>query len=70
MPIVTVEWLIGRSVEKKAHVAAEITRIVAEIGQVAPADVWIRFQDVASEDWAIGGRLQAANQNNRSEDLP
>lgn len=61
MPIVTVEWLTGRSVDKKAQVAEAITRIVADIGAVSPADVWVLFQDVAAHDWAIGGRLQAAD---------
>lgn len=57
MPIVTVEWIEGRSAEQKQALAARITAAVADIGGANPDDVWVVYQDVKPGDWAIGGRL-------------
>lgn len=57
MPMVTVDWLAGRSAEQKQEVAARITAAVAEIGDTDPAGVWVVFRDVAPADWASGGKL-------------
>ncbi|WP_375479808.1 4-oxalocrotonate tautomerase family protein [uncultured Jatrophihabitans sp.] len=57
MPLVTVEWLAGRSVEQKQALAAEITASVSGIGQVGAADVWVIFKDIGRSDWAVGGEL-------------
>jgi 4-oxalocrotonate tautomerase len=57
MPVVTVDWVAGRSRDQKREVAARITATVAEIGGVDPAAVWVVFNDVDPGDWAVGGRL-------------
>ena len=57
MPVVTVEWVAGRTRAQKQAVAARITAAVAEEGGVRPEDVWMVFQDVDPGDWAVGGRL-------------
>lgn len=57
MPIVTVEWIEGRSAEQKQALAAQITAAVADIGGANHADVWVVFHDVKPGDWAVGGRL-------------
>ena len=54
MPIVTVEWIEGRSAEQKLAVAERITAAVAEIGDTDPSSVWL-FRDVPAQDWVIGG---------------
>lgn len=56
--MVTVEWLEGRSVQTKQEVAAGITKIIADLGQVDAASIWVRFDDVSPQDWAIGGVLR------------
>lgn len=57
MPLVTVEWLEGRSTEQKQALAAEITASVSGIAQVGAGDVWVIFRDVRGSDWAVGGEL-------------
>ncbi len=59
MPVVTVDWVAGRSPDQKRDIAERITAAVAEVGGVAPGSVWVVFNDVAPVDWAIGGRLAA-----------
>jgi 4-oxalocrotonate tautomerase len=58
MPILTIEWYEGRSVEQKRELARRLTEIVAEVGEAHPEDVWIRFVDSPKSEWAIGGELQ------------
>ena len=55
MPIVTVEWIEGRSAEQKQAVAERITAAVAEIGATEPTGVWVLFRDMPAQDWVIGG---------------
>jgi 4-oxalocrotonate tautomerase len=57
MPNVIVEWIEGRSPEQKATLAAEVTEAVCRIGRVDARDVHVRFVDVSTSDWAIGGAL-------------
>ena len=57
MPIVTVEWLQGRSQQQKRQLAQALTRAFVEIAQVPKEQVWIVFRDVPRADWAIGGEL-------------
>lgn len=59
MPVVTVDWVAGRTADQKRDLAARISTAVAEVGGIDPAGVWVIFNDVAKEDWAIGGRLAA-----------
>jgi 4-oxalocrotonate tautomerase len=59
MPMVKVSWIAGRSAEQKKQVAARITEAVAEIGGVSAKNVWVVFDDVDPQDWAIDGRLVA-----------
>jgi len=56
MPVVTVEWLEGRSPQQKAQLAEVLTRAFVDIAKVHPDQVWIVFRDVARSDWAMGGR--------------
>jgi len=57
MPMVTVEWLEGRSAQQKAQLARAITEAFVEQAKVSPEQVWIVFRDVARADWAMGGKL-------------
>ena len=57
MPMVTVEWLEGRTEQQKAKLADALTKAFVEIANVARDQVWIVFKDVKRSDWAMGGRL-------------
>ena len=57
MPIVSVEWLEGRSQQQKRELVKAITQAFVEIAQVSKEQVWIVFQDVKRSDWAMGGKL-------------
>ncbi|WP_457145805.1 tautomerase family protein [Mycobacterium sp. URHB0021] len=57
MPMVRVSWVTGRSAEQKKQLAARITVAVAEIGDVSAKNVWVVFDDVDPQNWAVEGRL-------------
>jgi 4-oxalocrotonate tautomerase len=54
MPIVTVQWLAGRTPAQKTAAAARLTDVIADVAQIDRDDVWVIFQDVARDDWVIG----------------
>lgn len=57
MPVVTVEWLEGRSAEEKRQVAQALTQAFVDLARVPADQVWIVFRDVRREDWAMNGEL-------------
>ena len=57
MPMVTVEWLEGRTPQQKAQLADAVTNAFVEIAKVSKDQVWIVFQDVKRSDWAMAGKL-------------
>lgn len=56
MPMVTVEWLEGRTPKQKARLADALTNAFLEIAQVPKEQVWIVFRDVKRSDWAMSGK--------------
>ena len=57
MPVVTVEWLEGRTQQQKAQLADALTQAFVETAKVSKEQVWIVFRDVKRSDWAMGGKL-------------
>ena len=57
MPMVTVEWLEGRTPQQKAQLADAITGAFVEIAKVSKDQVWIVFRDVTRSNWSMGGKL-------------
>ncbi len=57
MPMITVEWLEGRTAGQKAQLTETLTKAFVEIAKVAPEQVWIVFKDVKRSDWAMSGKL-------------
>jgi len=57
MPMITVEWLEGRTTQQKRALAHAITQAFIETAQVPKEQVWIVFEDVKRTDWAMGGKL-------------
>ena len=59
MPMVTVDWLEGRTPQQKTQLADALTKAFVEIANVSKDQVWIVFRDVKRSDWAMGGKLLA-----------
>jgi 4-oxalocrotonate tautomerase len=57
MPVITVEWLEGRTAQQKARLAEALTKAFGEVAGVPKEQVWIVFRDVKRADWAMAGRL-------------
>jgi 4-oxalocrotonate tautomerase len=57
MPVITVQWLEGRTHEQKAKLADQLTRAFVEVAGVQADQVWIVFEDSKRANWAMGGKL-------------
>lgn len=57
MPIVRVEMWPGRTHAQKAELAKRITETVVDVAHTTPDATIVIFEDVAKENWAIGGVL-------------
>ncbi len=61
MPVVTIEWLEGRTAQQKRELADTLTNAFVEIAKVQKEQVWIVFRDVKRSDWAMAGKLLGEN---------
>jgi len=57
MPIVKIEMWPGRTKAQKAELARVITQAMVTIAHTTPEATTIVFDDVARENWAVGGIL-------------
>ena len=57
MPVVTVEWLEGRTPQQKARISRAITQAFVDAAGLSQDQVWIVFRDVKRSDWAMAGEL-------------
>jgi 4-oxalocrotonate tautomerase len=57
MPLVTVEFLPGRSPEIKKKLVQAITDAMVDIGGGTRDHCWVIFRETSAENWAIGGHL-------------
>ena len=55
MPVVRVSFYEGRSKEKKRQIAEIITDALVRVGGSQRDSVNVIFDNVAKEDWVIGG---------------
>lgn len=55
MPVVRVMFYEGRSTEKKRKIAEVITEALVTVGGSKRDAVNVIFEDVAKENWVIGG---------------
>lgn len=56
MPYVNVQIVAGASDAEKAELIAGTTDAVARALGKDPASVWVVIEEVAAEDWGVGGR--------------
>jgi 4-oxalocrotonate tautomerase len=57
MPIVTVQMWPGRTQAQKAELARRITDAIVTVANTTPDATIVVFEDVAKENWAVGGVL-------------
>lgn len=57
MPIVRIEMWPGRTKSQKAELARLITEAVVTVAHTTPESTTVIFEDVAKENWAVGGVL-------------
>jgi len=57
MPYVRVEMIEGRSEKQKAELARRITTAMVECADASGESVFVVFEDVKVENWAVGGTL-------------
>ena len=56
MPFVNIRILAGHSQERKDQISRRVTAAISEVAQVPAEAVWVVFEDVATDDWFVGGR--------------
>jgi len=59
MPVIKVEMLEGRPIEKKRELAEALTREFARICELDPALVNVVIDEYPKTNWAVGGQLIA-----------
>lgn len=62
MPVVRIAFYQGRSVEKKRAIAEAVTDALVRIGGSTRSGVHVIFENVAKEDWVIGGAPETKGQ--------
>jgi len=55
MPIVRIELFPGRSDEKKAELAREITLTLEKVAGIRPDATTVLFHEVRPAEWFVGG---------------
>lgn len=59
MPIISIDWAEGRTVEQKREIARRVTDAVSEVAPCPPEAVTVIFTDHPRYDLAKGGKLLA-----------
>ncbi len=59
MPIVMVQMWTGRTHSPKAELARLITDAMVSVAHTTPDATIVIFEDVAKENWAVGGVLSS-----------
>lgn len=59
MPYVRIELIEGRTEDQKAAIAQAVTQAMVEHGGANPQSVFVVFEDVAPQNWAVSGTLIA-----------
>ncbi|GBR75580.1 4-oxalocrotonate tautomerase [Candidatus Termititenax persephonae] len=57
MPVVNIQWVKGRSKAQKQKIAAELEQLLIKEAGCRAGDTYVIFQDIAKEDFAVGGKL-------------
>jgi 4-oxalocrotonate tautomerase len=60
MPFVTIRMVAGHSHARKDAIAERVTAAISEVTQLPKDAVWVVFEDVAAEEWHVGGSSVAS----------
>lgn len=55
MPFVNIRILAGHSQARKDEIANRVSDVISEVAQVPKDVIWVVFEDVAKDDWFVGG---------------
>jgi 4-oxalocrotonate tautomerase len=55
MPFVNIRILAGHSQARKDEIADRVSTAISDVAQVPKDVVWVVFEDVATDDWFVGG---------------
>ena len=61
MPILKIEMFAGRTPEQKAEFAKEVTQLATRVLRCPAETVDVIFVDIATADWAHGGKLYCSD---------
>ena len=56
MPFVNVK-LTPKSPEQIETMAAEITKVIERTCHLPPGAIWVTFEEIPEDQWAVGGKL-------------
>ena len=59
MPFVNIQILRGHSKERKDEISRRVTETISEVAGLPKEATWVVFEDVASDDWYVGGNSVA-----------
>ena len=57
MPIIRVEILEGRSVEKKRELVETLSKETARVIGCPESSIYVVIEDVSKQNWGVGGEL-------------
>ena len=63
MPVVTVNWLEGRTLTQKQELISEITEVLHRVGGSPIERITVVVQDVPAENWGRGGKVVSTLQS-------
>ena len=55
MPFVNIRITAGHSQARKDEIAKRVSAAISEVAQIPKDVVWVVFEDVATDDWFVGG---------------
>lgn len=56
MPFVNVK-LTPKSEDQIKTMAVEITKVIERVCHLPPTAIWVTFEEIPEEHWAVGGKL-------------
>jgi 4-oxalocrotonate tautomerase len=55
MPFVNIRILEGHSQARKDEIARRVSAAISEVAEVPQDVIWVVFEDVATDNWFVGG---------------
>jgi 4-oxalocrotonate tautomerase len=55
MPFVNIRILEGHSQARKDEIARRVSAAISEVAELPQDVIWVVFEDVATDNWFVGG---------------